>query len=144
MLKLTSQQFALVLESLQESARSSGHEKRQFTRIEVQTRLTLATLQDKKPVRVFTSLSRDISCTGVGLMQHEKFAPEEMFLACLPSGKGLLYMVCKAMFCRPLAEGIFTIGGQFESVASNELVDQFVSARDAVLAAAAAAAGKKA
>jgi hypothetical protein len=144
MLKLTSQQFARVLETLQKSSNSGGHEKRQFPRFEVQTRLTLATLADKKVGRIYVAFSRDVSCNGVGMLQHAQFAANEKFLVHFPCEKGPMLLICKSLFCRPLAEGIFNVGGAFESEADTDLADQFFKAREAALEAAKGAAAKQA
>jgi hypothetical protein len=117
MLKLTSQQYAGVVASLQSAAASRSSDKRQFSRIDVQAPLRLGVMADNKVTRCFIGLSRDISLTGIGLYQSTKFASNEIFLLSLPCAKQQMVIVCKATFCRPLADGMYCLGAQFESEA---------------------------
>jgi PilZ domain len=137
MIKLSSQQYAGVVTSLQSAAVSSGSDKRQFSRIEIQAPVKLAVLADNKVTRCFTALSRDVSQTGIGLYQAAKFAPKEIFLLSLPCAKKQLVIVCLATFCRPLADGIYCVGAQFESEATPAMAGEFRAVAGAAITAAA-------
>ena len=125
MLKLSSQQYAGVVGSLQSAAASGGSDKRRFTRMEIQAPVTVAAMTDSQVTRCLIALSRDVSLSGIGLCQTAKFAPREKFLVSLPCDKEQIVLVCLPMFCRPLAEGIYAIGAQFESVADPAKSQQF-------------------
>src|SRR4051812_25454158 len=129
MLKLSPQQFGTVFETLRAHGTSGGSEKRQATRMDVQTKLALAKLKDDTVVRCYSGLTRDISVTGVGFFQFAPLANGERFLACFPFGKQELVLICSSMFCRPLAEGLFGIGGQFEQVADKSMIEQLTKLR---------------
>ena len=111
--------------SLQSAAAAGGSDKRQFSRIEVQAPLRIATIANNKVTRCFIALSRDVSLTGIGLYQSAKFAPKETFLVSLPCEKQQMLIVCVATFCRPLADGIFCLGAQFESLADQAKSEEF-------------------
>ena len=117
MLKLSSQQYAGVVASLQRAASSGGSDKRRFARMEVQAPVKLGLLTENKITRCYVALSRDISPTGIGLCQAVNFGPKESFLILLPSAKQQMVVVCVPTFCRPLADGIYWVGAQFESEA---------------------------
>lgn len=128
-MQLSSQQFVKLLETLRSDGRSSGSEKRRFTRMEVQAQVQLATLQGNRVTRQYTGLSRDISQAGISLIQCVAFARGEKFVAKLPCGKEEVVMLCEATFCRPLAEGVHGVGAQFVALADQEIVDQVMEKR---------------
>jgi PilZ domain len=131
MLKLNPQQFAGILAGLQAAAETGGSEKRGFPRFDVQTRLTLAPMADGMVGRCYTALSRDVSANGLGFFQHTGYQPKESFLALFPGGKENFLIKCTATFCRPLAEGLFCVGAQFEAIADKALIEQFAKAHKA-------------
>jgi hypothetical protein len=94
MLKLSSQQYAGVVASLQSAASSAGSDKRQCTRMEIQAPVRLAIMADNKVTRCVIALIRDVSLTGVGLCQAPKFVPKEAFLLSLPCEKKPMVVVC--------------------------------------------------
>jgi hypothetical protein len=134
MLKLSSQQFGTIFEALRAAAATGGSEKRLSTRMEVQTSVKLATLQDGKTIRrCFTGLTRDISTCGVGLYQYAPGDIGSLFLVGFPYAKSELVLISSVRFCRPMAEGLFGIGGQFEALANKELVEQWKQAQQGAL-----------
>jgi hypothetical protein len=129
MLKLSPHQFGKIFETLRAAGSSRGSEKRQATRIDVQTKLNMAKMVDGNVVRCYSALTRDISCTGLGFFQFAPLANGEKFLVCFPFGKEELVVVCSSMFCRPLAEGMFGIGAQFECAADAKMIEQLKQLR---------------
>jgi hypothetical protein len=129
MLKLTPYQFGTIFEALRVAGTSRGSEKRQATRMDVQTKLSLASLADGKINRCYSALSRDISASGIGFFQYAPLTNGERFLICFPFGKEELIIVCSSMFCRPLAEGLFGVGAQFEAIAEAAIIEQLKAAR---------------
>jgi hypothetical protein len=137
MLKLSSQQYAGMVASLQSAAAARGSDKRQCSRIDVQAPVRVGVMANNKVTRCFIALSRDVSLTGVGLIQAARFAPNETFLISLPCGKQQMVIVCQTTFCRPLADGIFCIGAQFESEADPAKAEEFRALAAAAVKAAA-------
>jgi hypothetical protein len=129
MLKLTPYQFGTIFESLRTSGTAGGSEKRQATRMDVQTRISLASLSGGKVGRCYTGLTRDISASGMGFFQYAAFNNGDTFLVSFPFGKDELVLQAQSMFCRPMADGMFGIGAQFDAMATPALVEQLKSAR---------------
>ncbi|MGA2582711.1 MAG: PilZ domain-containing protein [Tepidisphaeraceae bacterium] len=125
MLKLSPQQYAGVVESLQSAAASGGSDKRQFSRMDVQAQIKVGIMLDNRVVRCFSALTRDVSATGIGLCQGSKFVPQEHFVASLPCAKRPIAIICSATFCRPLADGIYWLGAQFIAEADQILASEF-------------------
>jgi PilZ domain len=126
MLKLSSQQFGRIVDALTNdpSAKSSaGAEKRTASRIDINCQLMLAGFTGDKVGRCYQALAKDISVTGIGLMQSRSFTKDERFIMSLPFGKGEEFVViCQATFCRPLTEGIHWCGAQFDTMAAAEVI----------------------
>jgi hypothetical protein len=125
MLTLNPHQFANVLESLRKAGSTGGSDKRRTTRMEVQARITLATLTSDGPGKCFSALTRDVSMSGVGFFQHFPSELGSQFLACFPFGKGTLVLMCTTKFCRVMAEGMFGVGAEFTSLADEKTIKQF-------------------
>jgi hypothetical protein len=138
MFKIPPQQYAGVVAALRSAATAGGSDKRQFTRMEVQAPVRLGIISNGK-MTAFTSLSRDVSMGGIGLCQSLRLAASETFLIGLPTGKEELVLVCRATFCRPLADGLYCVGAQFESEADKfnaELFHKLPAHADAATAKA--------
>jgi hypothetical protein len=132
--QLPIQHYGAVLDALRIAAESRGNEKRRHNRTEIQAKIDLALFangESTNPItRVYAGLTRDISLGGVGVMQYVPIEIGQKFVACLPSGKEAhLYLVCKSVFCRPLAEGVFGIGSEFVSEAKPEIIDKIMGFR---------------
>jgi hypothetical protein len=137
MLKLSSQQYAGVVASLQTAAASAGSDKRQCTRMEIQAPVRVALMANEKVTRCVIALIRDVSLTGVGLCQSPKLSPKEKFLISLPCAKHHVVVVCSATFCTPLADGIFWVGAQFEAEADAAKIEEFRAVAAAAVKSAA-------
>lgn len=135
-MQLPIQHYGAIVDALRKTAESRGNEKRRHNRMEVQARVDLALLANglNQVTRVYTGLTRDVSIGGIGVMQYVPIEVGQHFIACLPCEKDeSLYLLCKSVFCRALAEGLFGIGSEFVSVAKPEIVDQMMSFRGAEL-----------
>lgn len=117
-IQLTNQDFAEVLEALRGSGTSSeAFERRQATRVTVQTQIFVAPLISGRPGQIRTMLTRDLSLMGVGLLQGRPVAENELFIVKLPKlTKKPVFMLTKPVQCRLLAENIYAIGAQFVSI----------------------------
>jgi hypothetical protein len=124
-MQLAPQQLSDVLAALRAAGESAGHEKRRFTRMEVQTTITVGTVVNQYVSRRYSALTRDISGGGVGLLQYLHLERNQQLIVCLPCAKAELFIVSNAAFCRPLAEGLFGIGVTFERLADKPMIEQF-------------------
>lgn len=125
MLRLSSQQYAAVVATFQSIAAKGNSNKRMCTRMDIQAPVRVGIMAEGKVTRALIALSRDISLTGIGLCQSMKFADNESFLVSLPCAKKPMVLLCKSTFCRPLADGIFCIGAQFEAEADAAQCEEF-------------------
>jgi hypothetical protein len=123
-LKLTPQQFGKVFDKLRELGTTGGSEKRLATRMDVQAKVKLASMELGRITRCFTGLTRDVSACGVGLFQHTPAEIGKQFVVSFPSGNSEIYIVCTARFCRAMAEGLFGIGAEFDAIADEATIEE--------------------
>src|SRR3954447_2675897 len=83
-MQLTNQDFAEVVEALRGSGQSEGSERRQSTRVSIQTAVFAAPLVGGRPGNVRTMLTRDVSLTGIGLVQSVPVSETDTFIVKLP------------------------------------------------------------
>jgi hypothetical protein len=117
MLRLSSPEFGRLVEAFQtldQAASSDSSDKRQATRMAIQTQFKVAPAQGNMISGTYSVLSRDLSICGIGFFQSTSALIGERFLASLPYGKESLVIHCRVMFCRTLAQGLFGVGAQFE------------------------------
>ncbi len=137
-MQLPIQHYGAILDALRKVADGRSNEKRRHNRVEIQAKIDLALLSNSPTgshvTRVYSGLTRDVSIGGLGVMQYVPIEVGQLFLACLPTEKqSVLYLVCKSVFCRALAEGIFGIGAEFVVEAKPEVVDQVLGFRGSEL-----------
>jgi PilZ domain len=132
--KLRAQQFAEILEALRVAGASDGSERRQHTRMEVQARVKLAVLQGDAIGTCFTGLTRDVSASGVGIIQSTPAANGARFILAAPGAKSELHIICISRFCRALAEGVFGIGAEFDALATAADIEAFKKSETAMVA----------
>jgi hypothetical protein len=121
--ELTAQQFNDVLASLRQACRvSDGAELRRYGRLEVQTKLAAAIIEDQT-TRCYSVLTCDLSIGGIGLYQSTPAPAGGRLLVRLPSSDGsTVVMVCSVAYCNILADGIYGIGAEFVGEADATLV----------------------
>jgi hypothetical protein len=113
-MNLTAQSFSEVLTCLQGSGHNAGMEKRRASRLDLQAKVHISIFADGKIVRSLTAMTRDLSFTGVGLMSAIPLQRGDTFIIHLPrQNKPAIYVVTTVMFCRPVADSLFTVGGEF-------------------------------
>ncbi len=124
-MQLTNQDFAEVIEAMRGSGQpSEGFERRQTTRVSVQTAVFAAPVVNGRPGNVRTMLTRDLSLMGVGLMQATPVGENEAFIVKLPKlSKRPVFVLVKPVQCRLLAESIYAIGAQFVSIVNLQPAD---------------------
>lgn len=133
-MQLSTQTFAQVIEGLRSQnlgGDGRGSEKRRALRIEIESKLTMIPLQDGVTIHPQEVLTRDISYTGIGLLQCTRFNQGQQFILNLPR-KGLkpVSMLCAAVFSSQPAKGLFIIGSEFLQELSEDRMDELESADD--------------
>ncbi|HEX3356398.1 MAG TPA: PilZ domain-containing protein [Tepidisphaeraceae bacterium] len=102
----------------------SASEKRRAARIEVSAKINIHLFEGSKIARSFSALSRDISLTGIGLLQTVALNPNQSgVVIALPRQHSPLFVYCTVMQCRPLADGLLVVGLDFCELASKETAD---------------------
>ena len=122
-MKLPLREFADVVAALKGAAEKAGaNEKRLAARMTICAKLNVYLLQNGDLVRSFSVLTRDISITGIGLLQGIAVSGEQSVVLQLPRGLAeSLCMVCRVMHCRPLADGIMAVGMEYVEKATPEI-----------------------
>jgi hypothetical protein len=136
-MKLLLQDYALIVEALRVPAATAGGgaEKRGSPRLIVAAKLKITLLENHKPGRSFTAMSRDISVTGLGLIQSVKLDAGTKFLIALPrsGNKPPMHVMCVVMHAQELAEGVHGIGAEYVEMVEPEAVADMDRLRAAVL-----------
>jgi hypothetical protein len=116
--QIKSQQFAEVLAVLlAPKLPGAGAEKRRATRIACEATLTVWPVVDGSPKSASTVLSRDISYSGIGLLQGKEAKVGDQFILKLPRAKAdPILVLCQVTFARTLADNIYTVGASFMSI----------------------------
>lgn len=124
-MQLTSQDFAEVLGHLRAAGvPADGFERRQATRVSIQSPVYVAPVISGRPGPVRMVLTRDLSCMGIGLMQTWTVTEDQTFIVKLPKQvKRPLFVMAKPMQCRLMAENIYAVGGEFMSLVNLDPVD---------------------
>lgn len=115
---LTLQDFADVVTALRGPFDSgAAAEKRRATRMTISAKITAHVLEKGHPTRAYTALARDISLTGIGVLQsiNLKDGQEVLLTLVRPNGHPLM-VVAKAMHTRALADGLLSVGMEFVQV----------------------------
>jgi hypothetical protein len=119
-MKLLLQDYALIVEALRvpATAAGGGAEKRGSPRLVVAAKLKITLLENHKPGRSFTALTRDISVSGLGLIQSVKLEAGTTFLIALPrsGNKPPMHVMCVVMHAQQLAEGVYGIGAEYVKI----------------------------
>jgi hypothetical protein len=115
-MELTPAQFSELRESLTSLAsQSQAPEKRRFMRLPVSGQITLTQLPSGK---AHTAMTRDLSQSGMGVIQSIAARAGDRYVATLPrTDDNSLQVVCTVMDARPLAEGLYSVHLQFERTA---------------------------
>jgi hypothetical protein len=117
-LTLSLQDFADVVSVLRDPMdRNAAAEKRRATRMSVSAKVSVHVLEKGHIGRAYTAFARDISLTGIGLLQSVVLQQGQEVLLTFgrPHGRPLM-VVAKAMHSRPLADGLLSVGLEFSHV----------------------------
>jgi hypothetical protein len=128
-MKLPLREFADVIAALKGVAEKGGaNEKRGAARMTICAKLDAYILKDEDLLRAFSVLTRDISITGIGVLQGIAISSSQRLVLQLPRGlQEPICMVCKVMHCRPLADGIVAVGLEYDEKASPQITKSILS-----------------
>ena len=89
----------------------------------INAKVNVHLLDNNRLVKSFSALAHDISLTGVGLLQSVALSANQHVILALPRPQAPLFVICVVMQCRPLADGLLTVGLDFMEIASKETSD---------------------
>lgn len=122
-MQLTPQHLAEVVDFFLTKRTRSDAEKRRANRVEVRAKVSILPLGGNAPGEQMTVLLQDISYLGVGLLQSFSCAIETHFLIRLQrQAHQELVLMCIVRSCRELADGIFSVGAEFECPVASDMV----------------------
>jgi len=128
-MKLPLREYGDVVTALKGAdSKASTAEKRNAARITVSSKITVHLLGSAKVERSFTAFTRDISLTGIGLMQSVALSAKQRVIVILPRPNvAPLYVISTVAVCRPLADGLLAVGLEFSEISSNEACNQLMN-----------------
>lgn len=114
-MKLSLRDFADIVRGLKESAAESQgrNEKRRASRVVLGARVQLYVIDGAKLGRGFSALTRDVSLTGMGLLQSIALPAKQEIAISLPRSATPLYLAAVVRHCRMLADGLLATGVEF-------------------------------
>jgi hypothetical protein len=116
LMQLTTQEYAAVISHLRgSSAGARGSELRRTARMEIQSVVSVGAVNDGgKVTGRLTSMTRDISMEGIGLLQSNAAPQGAKIVVELPeSSRQSLLILGQVMHTRCIAHGIYSLGVQF-------------------------------
>src|SRR5262245_42327725 len=127
-MQLPLRDFADVITALKGPVDTSGaSEKRRAARMTVTAKLNIHIAINGQLGKTFSALTRDISLTGMGLLQAVALQANQHIIVALPRAHGPLFVVAIVMHCRPLADGLLAVGLEFVELASKETVEMLTN-----------------
>jgi c-di-GMP-binding flagellar brake protein YcgR len=102
--------------------KSGAGEKRRAARMTVTAKFNIHIVVNGVLGKSFSALTRDISLTGMGVLQAIALQQNQSIVVALPRSAEPLYVVSTVMHCRPLADGLLAVGLEFAEMASKETV----------------------
>ena len=123
-MQLTPQHLAEVVDCFISKRTRTDSEKRRATRVEVRVKVAIMPLGGHAPGEQINVLLQDISYLGVGMIQSFVAPPDSHFLIRLPrKGRDELVLMCVVKSCRELADGIHSVGAEFECPVAPNMVN---------------------
>ena len=105
---------------------AAAAEKRKAARINVTYRIEIHLVNNNVVSRSYTALARDISLTGMGVLQGSLLPQGQELIVVLPRPSAPLYVCAVAMHTRWLADGVVAVGIEFTRVAEPSLTEQLL------------------
>src|SRR6202042_2915439 len=103
-----------VVTSLKNSRGEGGSDKRQTTRLSVWSKINAHVLRDGHPPKTYSVMTRDISISGIGILQSFALPAGQEVILALPREKSPLFVCCKVMHSLALADGFTAVGMEFD------------------------------
>jgi hypothetical protein len=129
-MKLPLQEFADVLEGLQDIMSQSDSENRRASRMSVTARVQIH-VNEAGRWHGYAALTKDVSISGMGLLQSRIINEGQEVVVQLPRKKDPLYMGALVTHCQTLADGILAVGLQFcRRLSEQEVGDIIQQAKD--------------
>jgi c-di-GMP-binding flagellar brake protein YcgR len=120
-MKIPVREFADVVSALKGPMDNTGaSEKRCAARMTVSAKINIHIVDGGKIGRTYSALTRDISMTGMGLLQSVAVQTKQSIIIALPRATMPLFVIGTVMHCRPLADGLMAVGVEFSEMASKE------------------------
>src|SRR4051794_2767016 len=117
MQKLSARQFEQITQSLTSDRSVRIHEKREKPRVGFRSTLDVLSVDKTRQCISSSVWVRDISADGLGLVSAEPLAEGAAFVAEFDrTGNSPLSLLYKVAYCRPLPDGIFSVGAHLHSV----------------------------
>jgi hypothetical protein len=115
-LQLSSQDFAEIVTALH-AAETGRTDQRLFPRTQVMGRVVVTPAAGGGAAGApYAALTRDLSFRGAGLLQASPAQVAMSVTLTLPrKGKPALNVPCRVMHVRPVADGLYAVGCQFEA-----------------------------
>jgi hypothetical protein len=104
------------------SSSTAGAEKRRASRMDLQAKVVVAPFSAPgKLGKPLNTLTRDISFTGIGLLNTAEMEKESLLVIRLPrNNKPSLLVLAKVMHCRQLADNLYAIGAEYMEMLETE------------------------
>jgi len=126
-MKLPLRDFADVVTALKEPLKAGEHETRQAARMSVSAKIDIHLLENGKSGRCYSALTRDISLTGIGLLQSVALPPDQELILCLPRPSRVpLFVQAVSKQCRALADGLLAVGVEYTRLADEALAAHLI------------------
>ena len=94
----------------------------------VTARVTIHLVDNNRVTRSFSAITRDISITGIGLLQSVALSINQNVIIALPRPTSTpLFVVSTVVVCKPLADGLVAVGLEFAEMASKETIDALLN-----------------
>lgn len=134
---LNGQQFSEVVSYLRDKVAASmaGSEKRRTSRMDLKSRIIIIPVRSGSGPDRVSVLTRDISLDGIGLLSGVPIPKDQQFIALLPrNDNDTIFVLCEAMYCVVVADGMFTVGCRFIKIVQREAAAKLQTPDEAAVA----------
>ena len=127
-MQLPLRQFADIVETMKRSGtENAGTEQRRAARMPLSAKVQVHPVRDQYlDGDSFSAILRDISLTGVGLLQSKQMNVRDSVILALPSSTGLVYPQALVTHCQGLADGIYFLGLKFTQILDDATFAQLI------------------
>ncbi|HVT87907.1 MAG TPA: PilZ domain-containing protein [Tepidisphaeraceae bacterium] len=123
-MKLPLREFSEIVSMLRGHTQyGAGSEGRRASRLVISARIDTHQVENGVISRSFSVLTRDISISGIALLQTVALAVGNELVVALPRQKMSLFVASKVMHCRELASGLLVVGLEFSHAIDEAVMD---------------------